>query len=415
MGQRLRTASLLLYAAALACGRNAASASGGDSSGSVGNSGTDAGVVGGAGADAGTGTGDSSDAGSADGSGSDGGSGSGTDGASGSSGDVLAYTVTDLGPAVVHSIDARGRVAGDTTISGHWGGAVYTPGSGWSAVPVPAGADYVQAIGIDANDNVGMNAWFPQQPCIKCSVEHSYMAYPLRPVPFERHDFETSLINAVHPVTGHVVGYDEVLGGAYFYDGMISPIALQPWKTYDGGGPSVATALNVHDQVVGWMHINPDSSPYNSTPAHAFVWDHGKLIDLGGGTGAGGRCDALATGINDAALVVGVIDVGARCGEPQMFLWDGQMHVIGCPNDAAHNCWPRAINAHGDAVGDALISIMKGGYAFIYRDGTFYRLDELVDASGWKFEYAVGINDAGQIVGSGTLNGEGRAFVLTPR
>jgi uncharacterized membrane protein len=272
-----------------------------------------------------------------------------------------------------------------------------------------------EVVGIDENGNVAINAWF-DQPCYKCSIRHSYLASPLRPVPAERHDFQTSIINAIHPITGHVVGYDEVLGGAYLYEGNVTPIAVQLGSTFIAGGPSEALGLNVHDQVVGWMRVA--SSPYNSTPAHAFVWDHGNLVDLGGGTGARGSCDAQGTGINDSGLVVGVNDVGPRCGEPQMFLWDGRMHVIGCPPDAPKYCWPRAINARGDVVGDALIAIAADGqYAFIYRDGTFHRLDELIDASGWKFEYAFGINDAGQIVGSGTLNGEmlRHAFVLTPR
>ena len=142
------------------------------------------------------------------------------------------------------------------------------------------------------------------------------------------------------------------------------------------------------------------------------------VAGLGGGTGGGGTCDAQATGINDSGVVVGMIDIGARCGEPHVFLWDGRMHIVDCPHDAPTYCWPRAINARGDVVGDTLNAKVGGsGYAFIYRDGTFHRLDELVDASGWKFEYAIGINDAGQILGWGTLNGEmlRHAFVLTPR
>lgn len=328
---------------------------------------------------------------------------------------TLAYDVTDLGPAGAYSIDPQGRVAGHAILpSGQSGGAIYSPGSGWSAVPLPDGATFADPVGVDESGNIAMNAWFPQ-PCYNCIIRHSYVASPLRPVPVERHDSQTSIINAIHPTTGHVVGYDEVLGGAYFYDGNVTPIAVQPGKTFENSGPSQAMALNSHDQVVGWMRLNPDSSPYNSTPTHAFVWDHGNLIDLGGGSGGGGTCDAQATGINDAGVVTGMVDIGARCGEPQTFLWNGRMQIIGCPRDASGYCWPRAINARGDVVGDALISIVEGGYAFIYRDGTFHRLDQLIDASGWRFEYAFGINDAGQIVGDGTLNGATRAFVLTPR
>jgi probable HAF family extracellular repeat protein len=43
-------------------------------------------------------------------------------------------------------------------------------------------------------------------------------------------------------------------------------------------------------------------------------------------------------------------------------------------------------------------------------------LNTLIPAnSGWFLQEARGINDAGQIVGSGWNNGQYRAFVLTPR
>src|SRR3954471_11060686 len=111
----------------------------------------------------------------------------GTDAGSADDGGSLAYDVIDLGPGVVYSIDPRGRVAGNVMLpSGHYGGGIYSHGSGWSAVPVPDGATLAEAVGIDDTDNVAINAWFPQ-PCHNCSIQHSYMASPLRPVPFERH------------------------------------------------------------------------------------------------------------------------------------------------------------------------------------------------------------------------------------
>jgi probable HAF family extracellular repeat protein len=42
-------------------------------------------------------------------------------------------------------------------------------------------------------------------------------------------------------------------------------------------------------------------------------------------------------------------------------------------------------------------------------------LNKLIPAhSGWVLETAYSINDAGQIVGYGTLNKQQRAFLLTP-
>jgi probable HAF family extracellular repeat protein len=52
---------------------------------------------------------------------------------------------------------------------------------------------------------------------------------------------------------------------------------------------------------------------------------------------------------------------------------------------------------------------------FLYIAGKVYDLNTLVDgATGWTLAYATGINDAGQIVGAGDLNGVQRAFLLTP-
>ena len=45
----------------------------------------------------------------------------------------------------------------------------------------------------------------------------------------------------------------------------------------------------------------------------------------------------------------------------------------------------------------------------------FHWLDELVSSSAWTLEYAVSINDAGQIVGWGGLDRVPHAFLLTPR
>src|SRR5205807_9905802 len=113
-----------------------------------------------------------------------------------------------------------------------------------------------------------------------------------------------------------------------------------------------------------------DSSPYKRTPAHAFIWDHAKLIDLGDGSGDGVHCGATAEGINDAGVVVGAIYRGVDCGERQIYLWDGRMRVIGCPVDTTY-CTPRGINARGDVDGYAIINVAIPTYAFLYRDGTF--------------------------------------------
>ena len=48
-------------------------------------------------------------------------------------------------------------------------------------------------------------------------------------------------------------------------------------------------------------------------------------------------------------------------------------------------------------------------------DGTIENLNDFIPfSSGWDVRVAYDINNAGQITGLGRLNGEGRAFLLTP-
>jgi uncharacterized protein (TIGR03437 family) len=53
--------------------------------------------------------------------------------------------------------------------------------------------------------------------------------------------------------------------------------------------------------------------------------------------------------------------------------------------------------------------------AFLYASGKVYDLDTLVvNGTGWTLTNATAVNDAGQIVGAGFINGQEHAFLLTP-
>jgi hypothetical protein len=95
------------------------------------------------------------------------------------------------------------------------------------------------------------------------------------------------------------------------------------------------------------------------------------------------------------------------------------MHPLGCPSGTI-GCGALGINGRGDIVGHAyrLATGLSAaaGEAFIHRDGVFYRLDDLAQgAVGWHLEIASSINDAGQIVGTGSIDGASHGFLLTPR
>jgi hypothetical protein len=57
-----------------------------------------------------------------------------------------------------------------------------------------------------------------------------------------------------------------------------------------------------------------------------------------------------------------------------------------------------------------------GGRAFLWEGGVMRDLNALIpEGSGWRLVRAQAINERGQITGLGILNGEFRAFLLTPR
>ena len=338
---------------------------------------------------------------------SDGGIVIGTDAGTdaGTPGQPPVWSVTDLGKGVANFVDSQGRVAGFTCDDSSCSGAVYTAPAGWIPVPVPPGAVHVEVMGIDAAGRLALNVDYPAT--MRSSYPLPYRWPPLELVPIlatDAKDLSRESRIAAMSSAGHLVGRlfenangPSVASGGYFYDGMVTRIAFGP-----GQNRGAAMALNSRDQVVGWIQQGNEQ--------HAFLWDHGVLRDLGTVSGA----STMATGINDSGVVTGWGGTTPFSGVSVIFRWDGEMHPLGCPAGTIH-CEATAINARGDIVGQALTA-EKTEVAFLYRDGVFHRLDDLVQgAEGWHFILASSINDAGQIAGTGQLNGVDHGYLVTLR
>ena len=72
-----------------------------------------------------------------------------------------------------------------------------------------------------------------------------------------------------------------------------------------------------------------------------------------------------------------------------------------------------AVNKSGRVVG---WSEVTGGetHAFLFSGSSMKDLNAFTPNSGWVLQQATGINDGGQIVGTGIHNGNTRGFLLTP-
>jgi probable HAF family extracellular repeat protein len=210
-----------------------------------------------------------------------------------------------------------------------------------------------------------------------------------------------------------------------------------------------AYRVNNHAEVVGQL----------SVPPHAFLWKNGSLFDLGtlGGDGVSG-----ADGINNQGEVVGqaagpnilhafawtarggMRDLGTLDGNPAstsganaindlgQIVGASYSHAFGTTHAAYFSRQgvidlgtlgglsdAHALNNLGQVVGDSYTS--DGDHAFLtdLQGGPMVDLNTLIPPdSGWSRLFtADGINDAGQIVGTGQLPGYDiiHAYLLTPQ
>jgi probable HAF family extracellular repeat protein len=130
------------------------------------------------------------------------------------------------------------------------------------------------------------------------------------------------------------------------------------------------------------------------------------MLDLGtlGGTYSG------AYGVNASGKVTGSSNTIGNSFD-HAFLFDGTMQDLGTLGGSQSQGF--GINASGQVVGQA--DGPSGTHAFLY-DGTMLDLNNLLDSTGagWTLTQARGINDFGQITGTGYIGGQMHAFLLTP-
>jgi probable HAF family extracellular repeat protein len=208
-------------------------------------------------------------------------------------------------------------------------------------------------------------------------------------------------INDQGQVLGDVI-YQHFIERAVLYaNGSWADLGTLPGGTY-----TVPYGINDSGDVVGFGDIPgcQTCSPYQ----HAFLYTKGAMVDLG--TLGGGA--SVATAINGKGEIVGYSDTSSSA--LHVFLYSkGSMADLGVPSGGSYV--PSGINNAEEVV---------GGGAFLYRDGTWFDLNSLIDPHDRLYgaitlTSAAAINNIGQIVAngcytSGPLNGVCDAFLLDP-
>lgn len=204
-----------------------------------------------------------------------------------------------------------------------------------------------------------------------------------------------------------------VLFGARDMSISKSRYILTDLGTLPGGAFSSAADINDEGQVTGQSHIN-------STVFHAFLWDETadpQMADIGTLGGAWSRGEA----INDAGHVIGISKQNDQKLNHHSFLFNGSEMVDLDPSESlgggGTNVTAADINSQGTIVGSAFFKFEPederedGIYAFRYFGGFEYLgvLDPTPNAG--DLSNALGINEAGWIVGYATDEVGGDSFV----
>jgi probable HAF family extracellular repeat protein len=206
--------------------------------------------------------------------------------------------------------------------------------------------------------------------------------------------------------TAHAVLWQQSYG--------LGPLVASDLGTLAGpnGGLSQANAINnaLSPQVVGFSILS-DNASY-----HAFLWQNGTMTDLGSLGGA----ISVAHAINDAGLIVGgslngggkrhAFSIQAGSGNPMQDIGT----LVGAKGLLSE---AYAVNSSGTIVGASVHNTTTTDtHAFIYENGVMKDLNNMIPAkSGWVLTSATGVDDAGEITGTGIYNGSTMAFRLEPK
>ncbi len=219
---------------------------------------------------------------------------------------------------------------------------------------------------------------------------------------------------------GEIVGYTAG-GSAFEYDGttmtLLSGGAVGP-SAGNSQPSNFRAGINTTGQIAASgtaPHSYSLNGPLCTATADAFVYSGGKSQAVGMPFGCG---NSYGVDINDISQLLGQVVKGNNTNAFLENLKTGTATLL--PTMGGNFNYVYGINDHGMVVGNSnLCSDPKAQcyynyVATLYDNGNLINLNTFAPtSSGWVFYNATGINNNGDIVGYGTLNGVLTGFLLT--
>lgn len=329
---------------------------------------------------------------------------------------AAAYSVTDLGvltdtsgrtDAKPNAINSSGAVAAANVSNGAYQALLYS--GAWTDLGTLGGNE---SLGAGINDSgqvvgssttgTGSNHGFLWTAGGKDGVSGNPEMKDLDTL--GGNTSEAAAINRLGQITGYsdVPSHPTVQQHAFIYSsGAMSDVG----KLLSGLPNSFGYGINASGHIAGTAYDSAYSQP------HAFFYNGTMAVDIGSLSGLG----ATALGLNDGDHLVGYFTTSS--GGTHAFSYaNGAMADLGTLG--GNYSYGIGINNQNVIVGGTFIDAKDSIYhAFIWNGSSMVDLNTLLDASGagWTLAEARAINDAGQIVGTGTYAGSEHAFLLTPK
>jgi probable HAF family extracellular repeat protein len=307
------------------------------------------------------------------------------------------YSITDLGTfggttSHAWAINEAGHVVGYSALPGGanhaflWQDGVMTDLGGGSATDIN---DNGQVVGVNAYAFLWQGGVVSELP----SLGRGSSAFE---------------INNLGSVVGYVNVFDPDLQQGVNHAALWQNGSLSDLGTFGTEWGARAKAINNLGAIAVTAYISPT--------VHALLLENGNITNLG----SLGYEHSEPEAINNNGQIVGYSSLASGAQRP--FLWQAgamlDLGTLGGNYNVAYD-----INDAGQVVG--MSQITGGAYhAFLWEDdnengqsdpGEMRDLNDLIPlGSGWDLTVALGINEAGQIVGYGVHNGQNRAFLLDP-
>ncbi len=346
-----------------------------------------------------------------------------------------AYTLTDLGVGVPLAVNNRGQVVGHfpAGVFPNSKGFPYFHGCLWDKgkrIEMPTlGGWYSEAGRITDGGQIIGTATVAGRGHSEADITHVCLwnGHALTDLSADPRFHGTSAIHITQ--SGAVYAASPPQGPQKQFHLWFYPKGFGPGIRRDVGvigGPKIKPMfINDSGMVAGTWDTGEMRN--KMTAHHAFIWRRGdkRWTDLG--TFGGGDSEPAA--LNNAGQVIGdamlTDDPVIHDWRDHAFLWEkGKMRDLGTL-PGGHRSRATAINSKGQIVG---YSDVKGNrlssYPVLWEHGQVQDLTKLIPGGTkwWSLSGAAGINDRGQIVGDGaTLDSNGgynhplHAYLLTPR